>query len=136
MNKVLFWDFNGTLTKPTSLWSPTLLKTLNLYDNNTKVTLEDIRLHMKTGFTWHTPEKDYSNLVDDKWWEFMYKRFYEIYTILGVNSEVAIKASKEVKNTILDIDNYCIYEDTISTLEECVKLGYKNYLLSNNYPEL
>lgn len=136
MNKILFWDFHGTLTKPTSLWSPTLLKALKLYDNNTNVTLEDIRLHIKTGFTWHTPEKDYSALIDDKWWEFMYKRFYEIYTTLGVNSEIAIKASKEVKNTVLDIDNYHLYEDTISTLKECVKLGYKNYLLSNNYPEL
>lgn len=136
MKKVLFWDFHGTLTKPTSLWSPALLKALKIYDNNCEITLDDIRKHIKTGFTWHTPEKDFSKLTNNNWWEFMYKRFYEIYTLLGINSDIAKKASRNVKDTVLEIDNYILFPDTMATLEKCINLGYENYILSNNYPEL
>lgn len=33
-------------------------------------------------------------------------------------------------------DTYTLYDDAIETLLECIELGAKNYILSNNYPEL
>ena len=37
---------------------------------------------------------------------------------------------------ILDISKYNLYDDTVFTLEKAKELGYKNYVVSNNYPEL
>lgn len=31
-------------------------------------------------------------------------------------------------------ENYCLYADARDTLERCFRLGYRNYLLTNNYP--
>jgi putative hydrolase of the HAD superfamily len=136
MNKALFWDFDGTLVHSNHLWSKSVHKVLKQNINNCNISLEQIRPHLKTGFTWHTPNEDFSNLKDDLWWDFMFKRFSLIYNKLGVEKNLADRLSLMVRDNILDINNYTIYQDTVDTLEACTKMGYKNYILSNNYPEL
>lgn len=136
MNKVIFWDFDGTLAHSKSLWSNSVLRAIHSTVPNCLLTLDDIRQHMQTGFTWHTPDEDFTHLIDSKWWDFMFDRFTYIYTVLGVEKEASIKASRITRDIILDVGNYNLYDDVISTLETCHKAGYKNYILSNNYPEL
>lgn len=34
------------------------------------------------------------------------------------------------------LSNYKLYDDTEETLKKCIEMGYKNYLITNNYPEI
>ncbi len=133
---VVFWDFDGTLVRSNPLWSKSVYSALKETDKNTKIQFNDIRKCMAVGFTWHTPNEDYSRLTDDKWWDFMQKKFTKDYISLGVNEKTAETASKKIRNIIKDISNYELYPDSIETLEAMIKKGHKNVILSNNYPDL
>lgn len=87
---IIFWDFDGTLVYSNPLWSTTVFNSLKEVAPNTDVKFTDIRKCMATGFTWHTPDEDYSNLIGDKWWEFMNRKISDDYISLGVDADVAL----------------------------------------------
>lgn len=134
--KVIFWDFDGTITYSNPLWSSSVLKALLSVHPDSKVTLEAVRKHMAYGFTWHTPDNDYSSLTGDRWWEFMNKHIFRSYTQLGVDTDTAERATEKVRSIIKEKDNYTLYDDFVYTVSQLKKNGVKNVILSNNYPEL
>ncbi len=133
---VIFWDFDGTLVYSNPLWSNSAYNALKEIDKNTDVAFADIRKCMACGFTWHTPEMDYSKLIGDKWWEFMTDKIYRDYLSLGVKDDIAKRASVGVRRIIKRTDNYTLYPDTVETLEKSLAIGNTNAVLSNNYPDL
>lgn len=133
---IIFWDFDGTLVYSNPLWSNTVFNSLKEVAPKTDVKFTDIRKCMATGFTWHTPDEDYRDLIGDKWWEFMNRKIADDYISLGVETDVAEKAAALVRVNIKKIESYTLYPDTFETLEKSLKMGYKNVLLSNNYPDL
>lgn len=133
---MIFWDFDGTLAYSNSLWSGSVYKALLETDAATTVPFAEIKKHMQYGFTWHTPEQDYSHLIQDKWWEFMNKHFYESYLKCGVSEEIALAATSKIRSIIKRIENYSLYDDTIATLLKVREMGHTNVILSNNYPDL
>lgn len=133
---VIFWDFDGTLVHSNSLWSRSVYTALQETDANAQVEFEEIRKHMKYGFTWHTPEQDYSNMTGDKWWDFMNAHIYESYIKCGVSEEIAQAATAKMCAIIKRVENYELYEDTLDTLRTAKELGYTNVILSNNYPDM
>lgn len=133
---VVFWDFDGTLVHSNPLWSRSVYRALKETDRHTKVQFNDIRKRMAVGFTWHTPNKDYSRHTEDKWWDFMQRKFINDYISLGVDDITAEAASKKVRNIIKYASNYELYPDSIETLRAVIKTGYKNVILSNNHPDL
>ncbi|MHB8962989.1 MAG: HAD family hydrolase [Saccharofermentanales bacterium] len=136
MNKVLFWDFDGTLVHSNSLWSNSVFSVLQRACPDCPASFENIRFYMKEGFTWHTPESDFAHLTDDRWWEFMVARFSHIYQQFGIPGSEADRIARLVKPEILHTENYTLYDDAIPILETSVKRGYRNLIVSNNYPEL
>ena len=133
---VIFWDFDGTIVHSNPLWSNSVYNALKSVDINTAVEFSDIRKCMQIGFTWHTPDKDFSQLTGDKWWEFMNTKFYNDYIRLGVKSDIAEKAVNQIRDIIKSKSNYKLYSDAIATLKSVVEKGHKNVILSNNYPDL
>ncbi|MCM1115191.1 MAG: HAD family hydrolase [Clostridium sp.] len=133
---ILFWDFDGTLVCSNPLWSNSVYSAIKEVDYKTKITFNEIRKCMASGFTWHTPDNDYSNIIGDKWWDFMTDKICKDYINLGTDENIAKKAAAIVRPIIKKIENYTLYSDTISVLENAVKSGHKNVLLSNNYPDL
>lgn len=133
---VIFWDFDGTIVHSNPLWSNSVYNALKSADINTAVEFSDIRKCMQSGFTWHTPDKDFSKLTGDKWWEFMNTKFYNDYIRLGVKSDIAEKAVNLIRDIIKSKSNYKLYSDAIATLKSVAEKGHKNVILSNNYPDL
>ena len=136
MGRTLFWDFDGTLVHSQVLWSGAVHRALRQCCPDTAVTLEQIRGPMRFGFTWHTPEEDYTACTGPAWWARMFRRFEDIYGQLGVDAETARRASPLVRCLILKPENYTLYPDAPDTLRACRAMGWRNCLLSNNYPEL
>ncbi|MBR6650470.1 MAG: HAD family hydrolase [Clostridia bacterium] len=134
--KVICWDFDGTLVYSDHLWSSSVFRALNETVPKHNITFSDIRSCMATGFTWHTPYEDYSSMTGEKWWIFMNRHIYNSYLSLGIEPHLAKMATDRVRDIIKETKNYNLYPDTIAVLERARENGYKNVLLSNNYPDL
>jgi HAD superfamily hydrolase (TIGR01509 family) len=134
MNKAIFWDFDGTITYSEHLWSTAAFRAAPDTERY-GITFEDIRRHMANGFPWHD-ENLKLVLKGQDFWTFLFKKFSLMYQSFGINEREALEAAGQVRNNILDAGNYRVYADAEETLEICKQKGYKNYILSNNYPEL
>lgn len=136
-NKVLFWDFDGTLVYCHHLWSSSMWRAITDEPAGEDITLEEVRPYMQMGYPWDLPHLDSSALsTPELWWAFMEKHFYKTSRSLGLPEDASLRVSHSVRRYILTPHFYHLYPDTISVLEECRRLGWKNHLLSNNYPEL
>lgn len=136
MHRAIFWDFDGTLVHSDSLWSRSVYRAIHAVMPSCPIPYTAISAHMKTGFTWHTPDHDHTKLVGEMWWQHMVDRFARIYQSLGADPETAQKASQTVREIIKSVDSYSLYDDAVSVLQTCRERGYENYILSNNYPDL
>ncbi len=133
---IFCWDFDGTLAYSCHLWSGSVFRALNETVKNHNVTFQDIRRCNASGFTWHTPERDFTAFVGEKWWEFMNAHFYNSFISLGINSSDAKTASEKVRDIIMLASNYTLFDDTVDVLKTAKEKGHTNLILSNNYPEL
>lgn len=133
---IVYWDFDGTLVKSNPLWSGNVFMALSETCTEHNIEFGDIRRCMAHGFTWHTPQNDYTAFKNEKWWEIMNKHIYKSYLSLGVDDETARAATQKVRSIIKRTENYTLYPDCISTLDALKTLGNKNIILSNNYPDL
>ena len=133
---VFCWDFDGTLAYSDHLWSNSVFRALNETVKNHSVTFKDIRRCNQTGYTWHTPERDFTAFVGEKWWELMNTHFYNSFVSLGISESEARLASERVRGIIMLPENYFLFDDTLAVLEAAKEKGHTNIILSNNYPEL
>ncbi len=136
MNKALFWDFDGTLVKSPHLWSTSLLRALKDAWPGCSCTLSDVRPHLRSGFPWHTPDRDYSRMTGDNWWETMYRHFEKVCLALGAPEDIAKLAARSIRDILLLPENYALYEDTLPVLQRCREMGFSQYIVSNNHPDL
>lgn len=136
MNKVIFWDFDGTLVYSEHLWSGSLLKTLERYTPDNKITLNEIRPPMAHGFSWDTPDENLGELIGEKWWDFTNEHIRNVYKAVGITEEETERLIPLFRKTILEPANYHLYPDTLETLKKLREMGFRHYMISNNYPEL
>lgn len=133
MNRVLFWDFDGTLVYCHHLWSGSVLKVLQ--ENSVNATLQDVRPYMAEGYPWDL-KNDHSELKGEAWWEYLYRKFSRVYQAFGIAPDTAHRLGPYTRHLILDPEKYHLYDDTLTILKESLKRGWRNILVSNNYPEL
>lgn len=53
-----------------------------------------------------------------------------------MNERKAIIYAKQVRDELIKIDEFILYEDTVETLSHFTERGYANIILSNHIPEL
>ena len=132
MRKIIFWDFDGTLSHPGAIWGGVIADVMGEYTDN--VSTEIIREHLHTGYTWHTPEIHYAQ-TGALWWENMFLHFSKLYEKFGISAEKHCEINAKVRSRIISADTYTLFDGAAEVLRECAKIG-ENYILSNNYPEL
>jgi len=133
MKKVIFWDFDGTLVKPIERFELALFEAMT--SAGYKVEYGIIKQYLRSVFPWLNYDKSYPNATD-KWWDRFLSSLSGLYESLGVKSDDRKTVSDRFRRSIAASCNYELYEDAIATLSECKRLGYENYILSNNFPEL
>lgn len=138
MDKVLFWDFHGTLTYPDSIWSVNAHKVLMREYPNCNITLDELRsVTYDDIFPWDRPELDYLHIREPgQWWEYVNRSFYQTYSKLGFLPEEAIRLTSMVREAILTPCNFRLYEDSLYVLKELAQRGWHHIMVSNNFPEL
>lgn len=133
---VIFWDFDGTLVYSEHLWSGSMYRAIREINPTAPVTFEAIRICNREGFTWQAPDEDHTALLGEAWWEHMSAHFYRSFLTCGADHDSAIAAAHRTRDIILRPENYSLYNDAPDTLACMRRRGYRNILLSNNYPEL
>lgn len=133
MRRAIFWDFDGTLTDGRPTWRSCLIKALGELAGRYGVTEEKLRPYLKSGFPWH-PDGD-SSLTGEAFWEVLFRLFSAAYQGLGVPGPEADAAARRVRDIVLDGTLYHVRPDAAAVLAVCAYKGYKNYILTNNFPE-
>ncbi len=134
MTKALFWDFDGTLIYK----DETFLKALHaaLMHCRYDISAQEIRAHLHIICSWYTPQTAYADKTGPLWWDAFFGNLLPFYQRYEVKAADIKKINLLFKEQILDCNSYTVYADAESTLRACGERGYKNYILSNNFPEL
>ena len=136
MKKAIFWDFDGTLVYSEHLWSGSLLRTLELYTKDNRITLDEIRPHMAYGFTWDTPEKDFLSNKVELCLELTNIHIESVYRAAGIPEKEILLLLPLYRQVLTDVRNFHVYDDMEYTLNALKGMGFEHYILSNNFPEL
>ncbi len=136
MKKAVFWDFDGTLAYSKSLWSGAMMEAVAEFDAKTTITLHDIRALTHKMYPWENAEQDNTIHVKEAFWPYMEKAFCKRFVALGMGEEDGMAISKSIRNKILDVKRYTLYDDALEALIRLKEEGIPQYILSNNYPEL
>jgi len=97
------------------------------------VTEEKVQPYLKKGFPWH-PDGD-STLTGERFWDCMWGKFTEAFQALGVPPDLAVSAAHRVRQVVQDEKLYKVRREVPGVLMACTYKGYKNYILTNNFPE-
>lgn len=133
MRRAIFWDFDGTLTTGEPTWRFCLVKALGPAAEQYGVTEEKLRPYLKRGFPWH-PDGDHS-LMGEAFWECLTALFTRAYMGLGVPAPLAEAAARRVRGIVQDPSQYRVRPDAAAVLAVCAYKGWRNYILTNNFPE-
>lgn len=134
MTNALFWDFDGTLSYPNKSFL-TALHTAFL-KNGYSVAKETTAEFLKSAYSWRNPETTYPEKIKELWWENLFEKMRVFCEENVVKSTDVPKICTDFREILLDVSNYQLYDDTVAVLEKCTELGWSNYLITNNYPEI
>ena len=135
----LFWDFHGTLTKPDNQWIDSALALCDSHFPDMKIPHRAIIENLKGKCLpwWTFPDRDTRHLIkDDGWWKSCNEEFVKMYMASGLDRSQAEEIAPLIRNYVVDPKNHRLHDNALEVLKELKNRGYKNYLLSNNFPEL
>ena len=130
----LFWDFDGTLVYKNSNWRDALHGAFASY--NYAIDIEEIRQDWRKWYSWFTPHNAYPERRGPIWWQGLFAHIAAFCQQHGVAPADVQRINADFRQYILDPRHYALYEDAIEALAACADAGHKNYMLSNNFPEL
>lgn len=134
MEKVLFWDFDGTLSYPNKSFETAL--SFAIAKAGYQIDPQSSSDFFKNTYTWKSPMDDHTQETGETWWTVLFAKTDVFCRDAGIPETALPQIHAELKAKLIHIDNYGLYEDTLSTLATCKAMGYHNFLLTNNYPEI
>lgn len=135
----LFWDFHGTLTLPDVSWFTAAMQVSKALIPHRELTIETLQKHFtKSCLPWWTiPDKDTQHLVNPAdWWAYCENEFTNMFEKCGFTNQEAKQLAAAMRQKVIQPSLYTLYDDAVTTLKTLQQLGYKSYILSNNFPEL
>ena len=135
----LFWDFHGTLTEPDLNWFEAAEHAAANVAPETPLTRDMLERYLHgTCLPWFiVPDRDTRHLAGSSaWWASSEAEFVKMFMLCGFTKAEAEQMAPMMRPFVLDAAHYTLWPDAVETLSELKKRGYKNYILSNNFPEL
>ena len=133
MNKAVFWDFDGTLvySNESFLYSLDCALLSCGYEFEKSV----IKSFLTSACSWNDPDKAYTDKVKEAWWTELLGKVKIFCQNSGVSEADSDNVCRAFRHNVINYE-YRLYEDAEDILSFCISKGYRNYLLSNNFPEL
>lgn len=137
VEKIILWDFEGTLVDRPGRWRSALMEVLDVNETGHQIDMEQIRPYLRDGFPWHRPEEIHSELSESsRWWASLGPLFTRAYQGVGYPISRAEELSSYVREVFINPNRFIVYEDTIPTLTMLLEKGWRHAILSNHVPEL
>jgi putative hydrolase of the HAD superfamily len=136
--RLILWDFDGTLGWRPGLWSGCVLEVLDEHEPGHGLAAETVRAGMRGHFPWHLPERQHTHLSDgESWWAPVQTRIAEILTDGGIAAARAGDLAAAVRRRFVDpAIGWRLFDDTLPALQRAREAGWRNAVLSNHVPEL
>ncbi len=135
--RVIFWDFDGTLGHRPENWAGALVAALVEIAPDQRIAVDQVRPFLRAGFPWHTPDVPHVELADpDRWWQNLEPVFARAYEGVGVPPALAREAAVGVRRRYVDPTTYLLFGEVIPTLRTLSELGWRHRLITNHVPEL
>jgi len=136
-DRVLIWDFDGTLGHRPGRWSGAVADALTDVLGPHDFGPGKISGEIGRGFPWHTPDVPHPRLADpDAWWRHMSLVVAAALGRLGVDAAAAAAAAERVRSHYTDLTGWRLFPDVVPALAALSGLGWRHLLLSNHVPEL
>lgn len=135
-DRVVFWDFDGTLARRQDLWSGALADALSRVETSFQISAESLHPHLGRGFPWHDPAVISPPLSPEKWWAELRPVFIAAYERAGLERSLAEQATTYVPEAYYRPEAWTVIEGAAEALRTTSAAGYRNVILSNHAPEL
>jgi putative hydrolase of the HAD superfamily len=138
MEKVVLWDFDGTLAHRPGMWRGCLIETLDLHEPAHGVSAEALIPFLHDGFPWHTPDLPHPELSSpEAWWERVELLLARAYEGVGFNSQQARQLARLAHERYVDCNaGWRLFDDVLPVLNRLASRGWRHVILSNHVPEL
>lgn len=137
-DRVVSWDFDGTLAQRPGLWSACVLEVLDEAEPGHGISLDQLRAGLLDGFPWHRADVPHPELSEpDEWWRVVGSVIEASLVGAGVAAERAQAAVPLVRQRSSDAAHgWEVFADTAEALAAAAAAGWRNVVLSNHVPEL
>lgn len=131
MNKAIFWDCDGTLMYSNESFLCSLDRAMCAYGYH--VEESELRAFLKENCSWHNTQKPHPEQVGEAWWQALLNGLRTFCKAQHIGEAEGI--CKAFRENVISYE-YKLYNDAEDILRYCKEKGYRNYLFSNNFPEL
>jgi putative hydrolase of the HAD superfamily len=136
-NRVVIWDFDGTLAYRSGLWSDCLVDILDEELPGHGHGREVFRPAMQRGFRWHDWESEHPRIENpDDWWLPVTAIAAGAFRDAGYPPDEADRLAARLRETYLRRTHWARFEDSLAALELLRADGWRTVILSNHVPEL
>jgi putative hydrolase of the HAD superfamily len=137
VEKVILWDFDGTLAARAGKWSACLVETLSSIAPGHPLSIDRVRPSLQSGFPWHSPDKSHVELrTADEWWAALLPLLKRAYLRAGVHEELATLATGAIRENYCDASKWTVFADSAEALSSLSRDGWRHAIVSNHVPEL
>lgn len=137
MDRVIFWDFDGTLAYRPGRWGSAVLHAAQDLAPDLEVTMEDVRPFLHKGFPWHRPSVPHPELSErEAWWDALEPVLSRVFRGAGVPEDLVGPMVAGARLRYTDPTSYFLYDDALPALDRLSAAGWEHAILSNHVPEL
>jgi FMN phosphatase YigB (HAD superfamily) len=137
-DRVVMWDFDGTLASRPGLWSTCVLEVLDEHAPGHCASRDELRAVLRDGFPWHRSEEPHLDLCEpDAWWAALDPLLGRAFSVGGVQSDRHSDLARAFRARFVDATvGWTLFTDTRPALQATADAGWRNVILSNHVPEL
>jgi putative hydrolase of the HAD superfamily len=137
VDRVVLWDFEGTLAYRAGLWSGCMAETLGVYEPQLEASAEDLEPFLSGGFPWDDPETPHPELSTvEAWWRPVEGVLAHAYEEVGLDPRRARELARATRSRYLDCAGWSLFDDSLSVLRALRDAGWHHAVVSNHVPEL
>lgn len=133
MVKAIFWDSDGTLLYGNESFAESFV--ISCKEVGCEVDIEEARALMHNICSWYRLEIDHSELDGEGWWQSLLGNIASYCKELNLSEEQINRILIIFRNNVINY-NYKAYDNANEVLKEFSNIGFENYIISNNFPEL
>ncbi len=136
--RLVLWDFDGTLAFRPGLWSGCVIEVLDARAPGHGVAIESVRAGLAGGFPWHRADQPHPHPGDsERWWEPVEGLIADTLARCGVERGECAELAREVRLRFIDpAIGWQLCDDAVAALSSVRDAGWTNAILSNHVPEL